>query len=50
MDSGLALLRSAAQAGVRVDVVNIMAMDYGAAVDNNGQMGLNAINAIIATE
>ena len=50
VDSGLALLRSAVQAGVRVDVVNIMAMDYGAAIDNNGQMGLNAINAIIATE
>jgi chitinase len=27
-----------------------MAMDYGAAVDNGGQMGLDAINAAIATE
>jgi hypothetical protein len=30
--------------------VNIMAMDYGTSVDNGGQMGLNAINAAIATE
>lgn len=50
VDSGLNLLRSAMQAGVRVDVVNIMTMDYGTAVDNNGQMGLNAIYAIQATE
>ncbi|MGA8157591.1 MAG: carbohydrate-binding protein [Rhodoplanes sp.] len=50
VDSGLNLLRSATQAGMRVDVVNIMTMDYGTAVDNNGQMGLNAINAIKATE
>ena len=31
-------------------MVNIMAMDYGTSVDNNGQMGLDAINAAIATE
>jgi hypothetical protein len=48
--SGLNVLQSAKNDGVRVDMVNIMAMDYGAAVDNNGQMGLNAINAIKATE
>ncbi len=48
--SGLALLQSAKDAGVRIDVVNIMAMDYGAAVDNGGQMGLNAINAAEATQ
>jgi chitinase len=27
-----------------------MAMDYGASVDNGGRMGLDAINAAIATE
>ncbi|HSI00225.1 MAG TPA: Calx-beta domain-containing protein, partial [Reyranella sp.] len=47
---GLNVLRAAQQDGVRVDVVNIMAMDYGAAVDNNGQMGLNAILAAEATQ
>ncbi|MBV8745732.1 MAG: fibronectin type III domain-containing protein [Xanthobacteraceae bacterium] len=48
--SGLNVLQSAKQDGVRADVVNIMTMDYGTAVDNNGQMGLDAINAIKATE
>lgn len=47
---GLNLLRSAMHDGVRIDLVNIMAMDYGPGVDNGGQMGLNAINAAIATE
>jgi chitinase len=50
VDSGLNVLQSAKHDGVRIDVVNIMAMDYGAGVDNGGQMGLNAINAIVATE
>jgi chitinase len=36
--------------GVRIDMVNIMAMDYGQSVDNNGQMGLNAILASEATQ
>jgi hypothetical protein len=44
------VLQSAKQDGVRVDVVNIMTMDYGTSVDNNGQMGLDAISAIKATE
>jgi chitodextrinase len=48
--SGLNVLQSAKQDGVRVDVVNIMTMGYGSSVDNNGQMGLDAINAIKATE
>ncbi len=48
--SGLAVLQSAKQDGVRIDVVNIMTMDYGQSVDNNGQMGQDAINAVIATE
>jgi Fibronectin type III domain len=47
---GLNLLASAKRDGVKIDVVNIMAMDYGAGVDNGGQMGLNAVNAAIATE
>ena len=48
--SGLAVLQSAKNAGVRIDVVNIMTMDYGQSVDNNGQMGQDAIAAVIATE
>jgi hypothetical protein len=48
--SGLGVLQSAKHDGVRIDTVNIMTMDYGASVDNNGQMGLDAIDAIIATE
>jgi Glycosyl hydrolases family 18 len=48
--SGLAVLQSAKHDGVRIDTVNIMTMDYGQSVDNNGQMGLNAINAAVATE
>jgi chitinase len=31
-------------------MVNIMAMDYGQSVDNNGQMGLSAIQASEATQ
>jgi len=48
--AGLNVLKTAKQDGVRLDVVNIMTMDYGASVDNGGQMGLDAINAIKATE
>jgi chitinase len=48
--SGLAVLQSAKNAGVHIDVVNIMAMDYGQSVDNNGHMGQDAIDAVIATE
>jgi chitodextrinase len=47
---GLNVLASAKHDGVKIDVVNIMAMDYGSSVDNGGQMGLDAINAAIATE
>ncbi len=47
---GLNLLTSATNDGVRVDMVNIMAMDYGQSVDNNGQMGLSAIQASEATQ
>jgi chitodextrinase len=48
--NGLNLLASAKADGLEIDVVNIMAMDYGPAVDNGGQMGLNAISAAIATQ
>jgi chitinase len=47
---GLNLLKGAMDHGVRIDMVNIMAMDYGTGVDNNGQMGLNAIQASEATQ
>jgi chitodextrinase len=47
---GLNVLASAKHDGVRIDVVNIMAMDYGPSVDNGGQMGRDAIQAAIATE
>ncbi|MBS0519092.1 MAG: fibronectin type III domain-containing protein [Proteobacteria bacterium] len=48
--NGLNVLETALKDGVKIDTVNIMAMDYGSAVDNNGQMGLDAINAAIAVE
>ncbi|SJZ38783.1 Glycosyl hydrolases family 18 [Enhydrobacter aerosaccus] len=48
--NGLNVLQNAVKDGVKVNVVNIMAMDYGPAVDNGGQMGQDAINAVIATE
>ena len=48
--NGLAVLQAAKRDGVKIEMVNIMAMDYGQAADNNGQMGLDAINAARATE
>jgi aryl-phospho-beta-D-glucosidase BglC (GH1 family) len=48
--SGLNVLQAAKNDGVRIDTVNIMAMDYGQSVDNNGQMGRDAIDAADATE
>ena len=47
---GLNVLSSAKHDGLAIDVVNIMAMDYGSAVDNGGQMGLDAIEAATSTE
>ncbi|HET7019491.1 MAG TPA: chitinase [Xanthobacteraceae bacterium] len=47
---GLNVLASAKHDGLAIDVVNIMAMDYGSAVDNGGQMGIDAIDAAVATE
>ena len=48
--SGLNVLQTAKNDGVRTDTVNIMAMDYGQSVDNNGQMSQDAIDAVGATE
>jgi hypothetical protein len=48
--SGVNLLRSAKRDGLDLDVVNIMAMDYGAGEDNNGRMDADAIDAAEATE
>ncbi|MFJ4775764.1 cellulose binding domain-containing protein [Streptomyces sp. NPDC088762] len=45
---GVALLADARKNGVRVDAVNIMAMDYGPAY--SGDMGLYAIQAATATQ
>ena len=47
---GLHVLQQAMADGVRIDMVNIMAMDYGTSVDNNGQMGLSAIQASESTQ
>jgi hypothetical protein len=43
--TGIAVLKSAVKAGVRIKVVNVMAMDYG----YNGDMGQFAIQAVRAT-
>ncbi|MBT2481520.1 cellulose binding domain-containing protein [Streptomyces sp. ISL-94] len=45
---GVALLADARKNGVRIDAVNIMAMDYGPAY--SGDMGLYAIQAATATQ
>ena len=47
--NGLSILQNAAQDGVKVSLVNIMAMDYGGSAPAN-QMGQNAIAAAQATE
>lgn len=48
--SGVNILNSARADGLAIDVVNVMAMDYGSANDNGGQMGLDATYAASATE
>lgn len=45
---GINLLTQAKQDGVKIDTVNIMAMDYGAVADS-GDMGQDAISAALAT-
>lgn len=46
--NGIDLLKQAKADGVKVDVVNIMAMDYGPSADS-GDMGKDAINAAVST-
>ena len=48
--NGMNIIQTAAKDGVDINVINIMAMDYGTSVDNNGAMGTDAIDAIQATE
>jgi hypothetical protein len=43
--SGVNVLNTAKADGFTPDIINVMAMDYGSAVDNNGQMGLDATQA-----
>src|ERR1044072_7094878 len=43
--SGVNILNSVKTAGLNLNVVNVMAMDYGSANDNGGQMGLSAQQA-----
>ena len=45
ISSGVAILNNIKAAGLSVDTVNVMAMDYGSANDNGGQMGLDATQA-----
>jgi chitodextrinase len=45
IQSGVNVLTSAANNHTPVGVVNVMAMDYGSANDNGGQMGLSATQA-----
>jgi len=47
--SGVNILNSVKSAGLNLNVVNVMAMDYGSANDNGGQMGLSAQQAATNT-
>ena len=47
--SGVNMLNSIKASGLNVNVINIMAMDYGSANDNGGQMGLSAVQAATNT-
>jgi len=47
--SGVNILNSVKADGLSLDVVNVMAMDYGSANDNGGQMGLSAQQAATNT-
>ena len=47
--SGVNILNSVKTSGLNVNVINIMAMDYGSANDNGGQMGLSAQQAATNT-
>jgi len=43
--SGVNILNRVKASGLNVNVINVMAMDYGSANDNGGQMGLSAQQA-----
>jgi chitinase len=43
--NGVGVLTSAKRDGFNPDVVNVLAMNYGASVDNGGQMGRDALTA-----
>jgi hypothetical protein len=49
-DAGLGILAAVRSSGLDLDVVNVMAMDYGAGFDNGGRMGVSAIQAATAAE
>ena len=44
------ILTSAKSDGLALDVVNVMAMDYGSGADNGAKMAANATQAAAATE
>jgi Cellulose binding domain len=48
-DNGQAFLRLASADGVRIGVVNVMAMDYGAGFDGGADMGRQAVQAAQGT-
>ncbi len=50
INTGVNILNSAKSDGLVLDVVNVMAMDYGSSQDNGAQMGLDATDAAVATE
>ena len=50
INTGVNILNSAKADGLALDVVNVMAMDYGSSQDNGAQMGLDATDAAVATE
>jgi chitinase len=47
--AGLDIVTAVKSSGLALDVLNIMAMDYGPAADNGGDMGLSAVQAATAT-
>ncbi len=50
VSTGVNILNSAKADGLALDVVNVMAMDYGSGSDNGSAMGTDAIDAAEATE
>ena len=47
--AGLDIVNACHTAGLHPDTINVMTMDYGSGSDNNGQMGLSAEQAALAT-